>query len=270
MRLFLIINFILLTKAFGYGQMIGEYEVQDFLNSAIHPVCSEGTNDFILGRPNNSAWANISNGIEFEGFFNARWNDNEGNDLVIESGFDADRYDIELILADSSYSMIYTNEIEDWVRLDTVNWNFISEIMACGIGDFESNRQILPLDFNTNFGLQPDDEVIGIRITFGFSDESDIAGAYIVAPSITSSINENKKEPQYVFYPNPVYDEISFHSHSNSPFQLKLFDLKGQLLAEYSKVRNFCTIPLSDLPKGLYLIEINSNDFIKTEKIFRL
>ncbi|MBK7183785.1 MAG: T9SS type A sorting domain-containing protein [Bacteroidetes bacterium] len=70
--------------------------------------------------------------------------------------------------------------------------------------------------------------------------------------------------------PNPSNGIFSIESNSNenSAFQIKLYDILGNLVSNLSMTENLLNINLTNQSKGVYYVEIkNDNGYYKTEKI---
>ncbi len=84
---------------------------------------------------------------------------------------------------------------------------------------------------------------------------------------------EEKAMEDLVVYPNPAKDQlnISFNANVNQTFELNLINMTGEAI--YSKrVENFSgifdeSIDLSGVAKGVYILSIQNQDGINTEKI---
>lgn len=73
------------------------------------------------------------------------------------------------------------------------------------------------------------------------------------------------------FYPNPVFDmlEVELKSEVEHNHQLRLFDVNGKLMKQMNFLTKNITINLSNLPSGLYFIEVFNNSFSYREKIIK-
>lgn len=85
-------------------------------------------------------------------------------------------------------------------------------------------------------------------------------------PVDASAITENSLE-QLVMYPNPASDVLFLnHSGNSQKMELSVYDAQGNLkqLTKHSVLPS--KIDISDLPKGLYIIEIRTENKIERRK----
>ena len=80
------------------------------------------------------------------------------------------------------------------------------------------------------------------------------------------SINENQVVEVSV-YPNPVKNKLYLDVHHNSIKNINVFDVGGKRLIE--KNENATELNLSQLPKGVYLLEVKTEKGMFTEKIIK-
>lgn len=69
-----------------------------------------------------------------------------------------------------------------------------------------------------------------------------------------------------VIYPNPVKNILNLKSEK-SVDQLQIFDLSGKSVFTQNNLKANTQIDVSNLPKGVYIVKINSNGEVKTQKI---
>jgi len=111
-------------------------------------------------------------------------------------------------------------------------------------------------------------------ITFTSDESTTKAGweaTYTSDKDPVSSANSNLIE-KYVssYYPNPFIDEITITFNTTlSRLEISLTNIQGQTLYSevYDQVSNQVTLPLNDLPKGFYLLNLKSNDITGTIKV---
>lgn len=75
--------------------------------------------------------------------------------------------------------------------------------------------------------------------------------------------SEETNDYQLTFYPNPATDNISIISGKPGEIQTSLYDLNGEVVFTSAQRR----IPLSGLPKGLFIIKIQHGNKVVIEKI---
>ena len=160
------------------SQTLGGHSIADYLISAIHPNgCSS---DFVTGAPDDSTWVNFSDGDVMKGYFEFSWTDSIGDELLLETSYHPDNYNVRLLLSTGLYSTPYVVHEADWIQITDTPWVHI--FPDCTIGMENVQRYILPLDFDLHFGLNASDVVIGIEITFlSTLGSPDLAGVYIIS-----------------------------------------------------------------------------------------
>ncbi len=81
-----------------------------------------------------------------------------------------------------------------------------------------------------------------------------------------------KKLEQYLdvnLYPNPANNKVklSFGSFIQKTYKVEIYDLGGRLLQKIDNIRDNTNIDITELPKGMYIIHINSTDGIQNKTI---
>jgi len=189
MRKYIIFFCLNLSSTFANSQSLAGYIIDDYLVSAIHTNGCDP--NYLIGPPDDSTWVNFDHGDVISGDFGLARTDNVGDDLLLETSFHRDNYNVRLSLSTGGYSGVHNVEIADWIQITDVGWKYIAEI--CSVGNISTaDRYILPLDFSANFGLTALDTVTGIEITFLESTGgADLAGIYIIAPCNTFGLNSD-------------------------------------------------------------------------------
>lgn len=86
----------------------------------------------------------------------------------------------------------------------------------------------------------------------------------------TNEIIENNN---FLMYPNPANENVSivFNANQKSEGNVNLFDIKGALVKSINTQlvagMNSVNLSLTDLPKGMYFVQINSNESTLTKKL---
>ena len=86
----------------------------------------------------------------------------------------------------------------------------------------------------------------------------------------TNEIIENNN---FLMYPNPANENVSivFNANQKSEGNVNLFDMKGALVKSINTQlvagMNSVNLSLTDLPKGMYFVQINSNESTLTKKL---
>ena len=79
---------------------------------------------------------------------------------------------------------------------------------------------------------------------------------------ISTGVNETTKE-NFVLYPNPANEIVNISSEEEI-MNVKIYDLRGQLISEYIHTKN---IDISMVLEGLYIVEIETKSGISFEKL---
>jgi hypothetical protein len=160
------------------SQSLGGYPIIDHLVDAVHPNGCDIT--AVTGSPNDSTWVNLTVGDTMTGTFGNTWLNSVGSELLLETSFHADNYNVRLMLSPGSYSATHTVNTADWTLIADTAWVYVET--NCNITVFFPHRRyVLPLDFETDFGLVATDIVSGIEIIFLTTPSGpDLAGAYII------------------------------------------------------------------------------------------
>jgi hypothetical protein len=118
-----------------------------------------------------------------------------------------------------------------------------------------------PADYPQYVGPQGD-----VRYVFNYS-------RCVRTISVTSSPDDNNPTPQlFRVYPNPVNGlcRASFDKLYNSS-QVRLFNLKGALVRQINSEKAYnIELDVSDLPRGIYLIQATADRSVSTAKLVKL
>lgn len=90
--------------------------------------------------------------------------------------------------------------------------------------------------------------------------------AIIGAPVSTDEVNSTQ---EMVVYPNPFGNELNIAGMGQKGGQLRLIDLKGQVVKAVEISAGSERIDVSELPTGMYLLEIESEDQFFREKMIK-
>ena len=80
-------------------------------------------------------------------------------------------------------------------------------------------------------------------------------------------MHENKK-PKFEIYPNPSENKVSISfSSTNSSREIKLTDIKGNILYEFSCFDQKLELSLEKFNSGIYFVEVKDDNGISYQKI---
>ena len=68
-------------------------------------------------------------------------------------------------------------------------------------------------------------------------------------------------------YPNPANNTVTVSSESDNAFSVQILDLTGRLLIQQNCRQGQLTIPVENLPNGLYLLKVLSGNEMLTKKL---
>jgi len=89
-------------------------------------------------------------------------------------------------------------------------------------------------------------------------------------PVTITAINENLPI-EFYFSPNPVIDQLTITTPKfESSSQLKVFNLKGEIIKVHSITNANTKIDLSTIPSGVYFLQIQIKGTSKTEKFIKM
>lgn len=120
-------------------------------------------------------------------------------------------------------------------------------------------------DFFTNFIETTDNHLLVIGKAFtGFETGADAwllkldSNGCLEPGCLEVGINEAEHEIGITIYPNPTQDRlfIKMESSHKKPLQFSLYNLQGKLIIQEQLVAEFESFDLSNLPSGVYLVNI--------------
>ena len=173
-RILLLLCLLIFTLP-ALPQSLGGYPLVDWLVTATHPSNCNAT--YVTGPPDNRTWVN-SNPYTMTGTFGQSHTNTSGYDLLLESSFHGLDLEVRLVLAGGQLSAPHTAGFADWTYVNHALWQML--LPNCFPNMLNGPRNILPLDFETHFGLAPGQTVTGIQINFFAFGGPDFAGAYII------------------------------------------------------------------------------------------
>jgi hypothetical protein len=86
----------------------------------------------------------------------------------------------------------------------------------------------------------------------------------LMLPGNTVGIDD--KDVTYSIYPNPTSDFMSFNSSSNIN-EITIYDNSGKLVRRFNPNQFTFTVDLRQLPKGIYISEVKTNNKVQSERI---
>jgi len=141
-------------------------------------------------------------------------------------------------------------------------------------GDDSYNSFLITSDFEIIDGAIYNDESVGYTFTI-YGDETKLfgcecEGSLVLRRNETGGIiNTDELLVGAKVYPNPVKDRLNIRLENflNSNVSLLITDFAGRTIESSTVTDNFTTIDVSSYPIGVYMVNIISDNRIKTEKI---
>ena len=91
---------------------------------------------------------------------------------------------------------------------------------------------------------------------------------YYNGPSKINVTDVSEKNADYTVFPNPCKGKFSIKSNSfQNNVKIQIFNFSGQKVKELISENNHLEIDISDLPKGLYFINLNSKETFFSSKV---
>ncbi|MBP5205160.1 MAG: T9SS type A sorting domain-containing protein, partial [Bacteroidales bacterium] len=78
---------------------------------------------------------------------------------------------------------------------------------------------------------------------------------------------EESNAPKFYTYPNPATDYVRVAPAVSEPYTCRVLDLEGRLLRVVESNGEQCSVDVSDLASGLYMLKIDQNGKVANHKI---
>ena len=82
-------------------------------------------------------------------------------------------------------------------------------------------------------------------------------------------INSGQSIHDIRYYPNPSTDRLNISFQGANTVDIRIFNLNGQLVASQQHVKPNQAIELTSLEKGMYLVELTSDEYIEIKRIIK-
>lgn len=150
---------------------------------------------------------------------------------------------------------------------DVVNWNWVSgqhNVAAIsGPESFNSGSHVSPFEWSYTFTISG---------TYNYEctlfDHADTQfGTIIVSPLSIANL-EGSKSFDLMLYPNPAVNTVSIEKTRNGSSTVKFTDLSGRhilTIANSTEIRT--TYDISDLPRGIYFVEVEMDGVIVRQRL---
>jgi hypothetical protein len=159
------------------------------------------------------------------------------------------------------------------VQIDDVSQSYLLQVF----GDDQTTFEKDGFDENESLNFKLFRPQVNQEFEIGFDFDATMPSSDgVFTTDGLSAVGKIEFNPTYIgenantsisFFPNPSSGLVEFVAgDDNQKFMVTILDLTGQKVDETS-FSGKTLIDVSDAPKGIYLVKIESNDFIKFEKL---
>ncbi|MBN2778930.1 MAG: lamin tail domain-containing protein [Bacteroidales bacterium] len=193
-----------------------------------------------------------------------------------EGGLNTERFELWLNLNTAPYSVLalenqslYTNE--------TLSYSLPEAFADADMGDYltisaslEDGNDLpdwLTFEDGTFAGTPSEVQTVNVKVTA--TDKFGANTSQIFTITVLSTVDINKiPENQIMIYPNPAENFVVIKiTNVISETTIKIIDISGKIVFETNQVNNINTIDISNLAKGVYLVEIRDDVAVETQKL---
>ncbi|MEP1096121.1 MAG: T9SS type A sorting domain-containing protein [Cyclobacteriaceae bacterium] len=136
-----------------------------------------------------------------------------------------------------------------------------------GSFDLGGNPLSLSLDFTSFTCNDLGENTVLLTATDPAGNESSATAKVVILECLKDEqVLSVESGPKVRLYPNPVTGQLNIES--SETVEIVIFDLEGKKMK--SAMISQGKIDVSNLPKGLYLLKIKSDDYLKTEKLIKV
>lgn len=97
----------------------------------------------------------------------------------------------------------------------------------------------------------------------------DLDAVGVINNQSTTRLNEGDLSIHFFIYPNPTLNELFIQNTTNTLYNLSLINLLGNVLIEKKAVLNNEKLLLTNLPKGIYTLQIQTENSLFSKKIIK-
>ncbi len=134
---------------------------------------------------------------------------------------------------------------------------FLNSIIADSIMNLNGAADVQAIDVNSGYDHG---QCVNPAVT-------QAAIFFLPFQSITTGTDDYARTEKNLFYPNPGTGIFHYKPIINTPVDIKVFNLTGQLQYQKTDQQGTGTLDISHLTKGIYLIQLKTKNFSSTEKI---
>lgn len=162
----------------------------------------------------------------------------------------------------------------------TYNYNGIAYNGSGGVPASNKNRyyNLNDTTMNTKF-IQGDSLPMDIRGIADFGNTAYIVGGMVNNQKVTNKVWKlnyqsvsilNKSEEDFSFYPNPASSKLVINYHEGKQVIASFYSSQGTLVYRQLITSKTTEIDISNLNKGMYLLQLSSGSASTTKKLFVL
>lgn len=150
------------------------------------------------------------------------------------------------------------DELPDTVLLNKNNITYIKIIDVVG-------------SMNSMYGTR---DAYGHKINDPFPTEFpsggfDLDAVGVIHNQSTTNVNNTKQITEFQIFPNPTLNDFSIKIINNISYNLTLVNLLGDVLIEKNGIFNTENVSLSNLPKGIYTLLLQTENTLFSSKIIK-
>lgn len=179
------------------------------------------------------------------------------------------------------------NQLEFWIKCDSLSGNSGCFIEVFGINDFNENQIIYQdsikqetLDFE-KYTVKVDDFVSvaydSIRLQFrakgagGFKDASLLGHTIMLVDGVKSNYlsSTNDFDNHLLICPNPIGEEMTIQSKFENITSVEMYSITGIKILNKISTSTLLNINTSILSKGVYILKINFSNHFIIEKVYK-
>ncbi|MEN7549403.1 T9SS type A sorting domain-containing protein [Rapidithrix thailandica] len=162
----------------------------------------------------------------------------------------------------------YSDSLNQYRRIPLSTPVLLSDTIYIGVEQLEENALTIGYDKNSLFGKNI---FYNVSSQWVQNDAEELPGSMMIRPVFDSDritgIDDEPLQQQVNVYPNPARDVIYIHSEIGIN-EMALVDLSGRIIQRqsYSRQKRL-ELSLSTLPKGMYLLHLNTQQGQLVKKI---
>jgi hypothetical protein len=189
-------------------------------------------------------------------------------DLPSDTAYEGQSYNFDVVVFNGTNSVV-TGNLFIYMDVDSVLITLGSPALQVNINP--GDTLIVPVTgFNftqPQFKIGNNIVVVWPVVASGIFYPIDSLYTEVFFVPLNSTGLPHSNSPETGIYPNPVKDRLFWSApNGKAPERVRIFDTRGSVVRDLTKPEE---IQVSDLPVGLYFIELYWDDYILREKFFK-